>query len=304
MQGKGAAVLTDEVLAHPCRALTEAQRRAYFDDGAVLVEGAVSAAQLEGLRAASAAAVEAARGLAQSDGARILEDGHSAQAPRLKRLTSPDTRDPVFWAFARGAPADAAADVVGPDVKFHHSKLNYKWGGGGDSFDWHQDIQAWPHTNYSPVTVGVYLEDCTADMGPLLAVRGSHEGPLHSMYDADRNWVLRIPEETVAGYGADKVLELAGPAGSMILLNCRTIHGSRRNRSDRPRPLLLCVYSSADAFPYTANPIPGEHAGAIVRGAPARYAHHDPRPCEIPPDWSRGYAGPWSYQHKGRAAAG
>ena len=79
----------EEVLSHPCRVLTEAQRRAYFDDGAVLVEGAVRGPWLERLRGASAAAVDAARDLAESDGARILEDGHSTGAPRLKRLTSP-----------------------------------------------------------------------------------------------------------------------------------------------------------------------------------------------------------------------
>ncbi len=297
-------MLTEQVLARPAQVLTDAQRRAYFDDGLVLVEDAIDRACLDALRAAAAETVAAARHLTASDDARILEPGHTPETPRLKRLTSPVSHHPAFWSFASSpVMADAAADVVGPDVKFHHSKLNFKWSGGGEQFDWHQDIQAWPHTNYSPVTIAVYLEDCTADMGPLMAVRGSHEGPLHSMYDENRNWVLRIPEETVARAGADRIATLTGPAGSMILLNCRTIHGSRQNFSARPRPLLLNVYSAADAFPYTANPIPSAHAGTIVRGAPARWAHHDPRPCEIPPDWSQGYAGPWQYQRHGRAAA-
>jgi hypothetical protein len=26
-----------------------------------------------------------------------------------------------------------------------------------------------------------------------------------------------------------------------------------------------------------------------VRGKPARWAYHDPRPCLLPPDWSGGY---------------
>jgi hypothetical protein len=64
------------------------------------------------------------------------------------------------------------------------------------------------------------------------------------------------------------------------------------------RPLLLNVYSSADSMPYVANPIPSEYAGTIVRGKPARIASHDPRGCEIPPDWSKGYSGPWAYQSK------
>ena len=88
------------------------------------------------------------------------------------------------------------------------------------------------------------------------------------------------------GHGA------TGGAGSLVLLNCRTIHGSVTNRSDRSRPLLLVVYSSADSY-YTANPIPSPLSGRVVRGEPARWASVD---CEVPPDWSAGYSGPWAHQ--------
>ena len=63
--------------------------------------------------------------------------------------------------------ADVAADLAGPNVVFHHSKLNFKWPKGGQVFDWHHDINAWPHTDYSPVTIGLYLEDCGPEEGPL-----------------------------------------------------------------------------------------------------------------------------------------
>ena len=52
-------------------------------------------------------------------------------------------------------------------MKFHHSKLNYKWAQGGEEVKWHYDISFWPHTNYSPLTVGTYLYDCGMDNGPL-----------------------------------------------------------------------------------------------------------------------------------------
>jgi len=42
---------------------------------------------------------------------------------------------------------DLAAEVVGPDVKFHHAKLNVKSERGTRGFKWHQDIPAWPHTD-------------------------------------------------------------------------------------------------------------------------------------------------------------
>jgi len=89
---------------------------------------------------------------------------------------------------------------------------------------------------------------------------------------------------------------LTGPAGSLTLHNCRTLHGSPRNDSDLGRPLLLYTLTSADAFPYTGNPIKPKHDQAIIRGKRARFAQVDPRPCEIPPDWSGGYTSIFSLQ--------
>ena len=291
----------EDILSHPSRVLTEAQRKDYFANGYVKVEAAVSREWLDRLRAASAEIVERSRSVTKSDDAYILEEGHTSEEPRLRRLTNPVVHHPEFWAFASDSvSADAAADVCGPDVKFYHSKLNFKWARGGQEFKWHQDIQAWPHTNYSPVTIGLYLEDCDVPQGPLIAIRKSHDGPLYSMYDRDGRWVLSIPESDLAWAGPDLRDVLTGPAGTLILLNCRTIHGSMRNESPRSRPFLLNVYSSADAFPYRANPLPNRYDGVIVRGQPARWAHHDPRPCEIPPDWSTGYVGPWAHQKASR----
>lgn len=290
-------MLTEEVLNHPTKVLTDTQRTAYFEDGFVVVEGAISPEWVSRLRDASDALIERSRAVADNDDTFILEAGHCANEPRLKRVTSPVTHHEDFWAFASESPiADAVSDVVGPNVKFYHSKLNYKWSGGGEQFAWHQDIQAWPHTNYSPVTVGVYLEDCDMDQGPLRAVRGSHKGELYDLYDKKGDWVVKIDESELDWLRDDMIEHVTGPAGTMFLLNCRTIHGSTTNKSPRSRPLLLNVFSAADAFPYMAQPLPSPYEGSIVRGKPARWAHHDPRPCQIPPDWSNGYVGPWAHQ--------
>lgn len=297
----------DEILAHPARLLTDEQRRAYLADGYVAAEGLVDDRWLSRLREATAEIVERSRAVTRSDGQYLLEDGHRPDAPRLRRLSSPVVHHPVFWEFASAPDSplpDVAADVVGPHVKFHHAKLNFKWAGGGSPFDWHQDIQAWPHTNYTPCTIGLYLEPCGPEQGPLACVRGSHDGPLHSMRDEHGDWVLRVPAAEMAKIPPAQIDHLGGPAGTLVLLNCRTIHGSAANHSPRPRPFLLNVFSSADAFPYTANPLPTPYAGAIVRGEAARWAHHDPRPCEIPPDWSGGYVGPWQHQQAAPSAGG
>ena len=38
--------------------------------------------------------------------------------------------------------------------------------------------------------------------------------------------------------------------------------------------------------------------GAIVRGKPAAWAHHGPRPCQMPPDWSGGYTSLFALQQE------
>ena len=134
-------------------------------------------------------------------------------------------------------------------------------------------------------------------------VPGSHLGKLYSMYDESGSFAVRIAPEEAGWIEEDMVDAPVGPPGTTVLLGCRTIHGSLRNDSDRDRPLLLAVYSSADSFSYTPSPIPSPRLGEIVRGRPARFANFDVRPCELPPDWAReGYGGPWKRQRAAERA--
>jgi ectoine hydroxylase len=290
-------MLRDEILKHPARVLTETQRAAFFAQGYLTLPNYVPERWLARLRAALAELMMRSRNVTQSDDTFILEEGHSAAHPRLHRVTSPQDQHPTFWEFmCDPVMTDLAADVVGPDVKFHHAKLNVKSERGTRGFKWHQDIPAWPHTDYSPVSIGVYIEGCTLEQGPLAFAPGTHEGPLYSMYDAAGNFVVRIRDEDLTWLTDDQVERAIGGPGTTVLLNCRTVHGSVENRSDRARPLLLPVYSSADSFPYTPSPIVSPHLGDIVRGKPARVASFDPRPCELPPDFRAGYHPPWNAQ--------
>ena len=280
----------EQILANPPRVLTQAQRESYFEKGYVLVENVVPTEWLQRLREVTDEFVERSRSITESDAVWDLEPDHTAENPRLRRLTSPVEQHPAYWEFAsESLLADVAADVVGPDVKFHHSKLNFKWAEGGEEVKWHQDVQFWPHTNYSPATIGTLLYDCGPEQGPLGGLSGSHNGPLFDLYDEDGAWNGALSDADAATLDLDRVDYMTGPAGSLTIHNCRTVHGSPPNQSDTGRPLLLYAYSAADAFPYTYNPIMSSYYGAIVRGKTARYAHHDPRPCQIPPDWSGGY---------------
>src|SRR5690349_6780694 len=148
----------EQVLAIPPKALSEKQREFYFENGYLLVEKAIPEDAVERLRRVTEEMVEQTRSLKASNRVWDLEPDHH----------------PAYWDFAsKSIVADIVADLVGPDVKFHHSKLNFKDSEGGAEVKWHQDIQFWPHTNYSPLTVGTYLYDCGPEQGPLGVIPGS-----------------------------------------------------------------------------------------------------------------------------------
>jgi len=294
----------EEVLSIPPTVLTQKQRESYFADGYLLLEKIVSDDWLARLRAVTDEMVDESRGITKSDAVWDLEDGHGADDPMLRRLSSPNDKHPTYWAFAsESILPDVVADLVGPNVKFHHSKLNFKWARGGEEVKWHQDIGFWPHTNYSPCTLGTYIYDCGPEQGPLGVIRGSHNEALYDQYNDAGEWVGCLSDADSAALDLSRAVYLEGPAGSVTIHNCRTTHGSKPNLSERPRPLLLNVYAAADAFPYTQNPLRSKYDQCMVRGKPVRWAHHDPRPCLMPPDWSGGYSSIFALQQQEDQAA-
>lgn len=294
----------EDILSHKPRVLSQKQRESYFENGYLLVEKIIGDDWLERLNAAVARKVEESRRLSKPDHIFDLEKGHSAEEPRLRRVSSPNDHDEVFWEFAsKSVLGDVVADLVGPNVRFYQSKLNFKWAKGGAEVKMHQDAPFFPHTNPAVLTIGTYLLDCDMEQGPLGVLPGSHEGPLYDHYDADGKWRGALSDEDSAKLPLDKLDYLCGPAGSLTLHNYRAVHGSKPNLSARGRPLLLNVMSAADALPYTPNALPSKYDGTIIRGEMPRWAHHDPRPTIIPPDWSRGYTSIFEIQQKPSAAA-
>ena len=82
------------------------------------------------LRALNEHFIDESRSRAASDDRFDLESDHCATAPRLRRLNQPVAQHPDYWRFAsRSCITDLAEDLLGPNVMFHHSKLNFKWSG-------------------------------------------------------------------------------------------------------------------------------------------------------------------------------
>jgi ectoine hydroxylase len=295
----------EEILSHSPKVLTQEQREFYFENGYLQLEGFVSDEWLERLWQVTNGYIDQSRGLDESSQVFDLEPNHSADNPRLRRITHPVELDPVYQEFTFEGPiVDVAEDLVGPDVKFHHSKLNFKWSDGGEEVKWHQDIQFWPHTNYSPLTIGVYLDDVDDEMGPMGVIPGSHREEIYDQYSDEGHWTGSIKDRDMDRVRMDDVVWLKGKRGSVTVHNCRMVHGSMPNNSPRSRPLLLQTYSSADALTLIGSIVDNlPKSNSIIRGKPARWVQFDPEPCQIPPDWSKGYTSIFALQQEEDQAA-
>jgi ectoine hydroxylase len=278
----------ESVLRRASLVLDQRAREQYFEDGFLTVPGYVGAAWLGRLRAVVAAKIDESRARTASDDQFDLAPDHSADKPNIRRLRKAVDQHPELWTFAQDSSVvDLIADLLGPDLRFHSSKLNFKWSAGGDAVRWHQDIQAWPHTNFGVLTFGVYLEDTASAQGPLTAIPGSHDGPIFDQFDDRGQWTGALTARDTATLPADKAVELCGPAGTVVLLHCRVVHASAVNHSLRMRPLLLNVYSAADALPTTPAPAPTSKTGVLVRGQEPLHVHMEPYPARLPPRWDQ-----------------
>lgn len=270
-------------------ALSGEQVERFAEDGVLVVEDAVSPQQLSALRADFRAWVEESRSRDAPWGA-ILDGrprfdletaSHAAERPALRRVNAPtEISDAFFEVMADSRMTDMVADLIGPDVKHHHNKINSKLPGAATAVKWHQDFPFTPHTNDDLVTALLMLDEVTAENGPLEVAPGSHRGALHSLWhDGSFTGAIESREAQRLQAVAQKCV---GPAGAVCLMHTRLAHGSAANRSSEPRTLFICVYAAADALPCSPNPVPNRHDGLIVRGRDPKTVRATPYTLRLP----------------------
>lgn len=270
--------------------LSAQQISQYRQQGFVVVRNVVDAAQLKPLsdeldgwiaesRSHSSNYGETPDGKARFD----LEAGHSADQPRLRRVSNPvdisKAYQDVLW---DGPIVDAVVDLVGPDVKFHHCKLNIKLPSMETRVDYHQDEPFDPHTNDNSATALLMLDDMTEGNGCLRVVPESHH-ERYSHYQDDKFTGAIDPKLTPDL--ERRSVAITGKAGDLCLLHSWTVHGGPPNRSNKPRRLLICDYRAADAFWLIPPLVLSAHSGRVIRGKPSRVARLVAGSIELPPPY-------------------
>jgi len=228
--------------------LSQAQADQFQDQGYLVIENALPTAQIDAIRAEIDKAMDVARSLTDSTDQLDLEDSHTPENPRLRRIKLPHTHNAVMRDLMYSNHVLAPArDLIGPDLRLHTSKLNMKSAGFGAAVEWHQDFAFYPHTNDDVLAIAVILDDMALENGPLMVFPESHKGPIHN-HHVDGVFAGAM-DLAACGFDMKDAVPLTGPAGSISIHHGRIVHGSALNRSDRDRRLLFYEMMAADAFP-------------------------------------------------------
>jgi phytanoyl-CoA hydroxylase len=155
---------------------------------------------------------------------------------------------------------DRAAELIGPNVQLHHTKLHNKPPAVGSPFPMHQDYPYFPHERDSVIAAMVHIDDAIVENGCMCVVPGSHKrGPIEHRHE-DTNFYLPLDE-----WPLERAVAVPAQAGDVLFFGYCLVHGSYVNRSDRPRRIVLVQMRSAGDRPLTdAHRSPGQ--GTMLRG--------------------------------------
>jgi ectoine hydroxylase-related dioxygenase (phytanoyl-CoA dioxygenase family) len=283
------------------RYLTDEQIAGYHRDGYLAVPRLIDAERVAELRRVTDVFVERSRGIARSDAVFDVDPRHSATAPIVRRIKNPADHDPLYaWVALESPILDIVTELLGPSIRFHHSKLNLKGGRVGAPVEVHQDAAFYPHSNDDVLAVGLLLDDATVDNGAMAVLPGSHRGPIYTHFDAQGRFVGGMREDDIARLDRSRAVLLALPAGSIHIHHYRLAHWSAPNTSAGDRRLLINAYAAADAVPLAADPTGSPRYGQLVRGTYPAVARRTAGDMPMPPDFSRGYTS--IYELQGDAA--
>ncbi len=139
---------------------------------------------------------------------------------------------------------DLAEAVLGPNIElFMNGQCLVKEPVGGHPKNLHQDGAYFEHRFEGPFAMLNYAVDTSIERGALYVVPGSHKLGILKHVDTlshlgldDREWPW------------EKALPIEGEAGDSIFFHVKTIHGSKPNYTDQPRPVFIHRYRAANDF--------------------------------------------------------
>lgn len=166
---------------------------------------------------------------------------------------------PLFSALARDERLTAIARfLLNDEVYIHQSRVNYKPGLRGKEFYWHSDFETWHVEDGMPrmraLSMSITLTDNYSYNGPLMLIPGSHRHyvactgrtPEDHFKQSLKKQEYGVPDDESLAQLVNEggVVEATGKAGSLIIFDCNTLHGSNGNITPLPRSNVFFVFNA------------------------------------------------------------
>ena len=238
---------------HPDAPLTREQSERFERDGFLVLDDLFSPEEVDALIAESAAL---------RSGERQLEEGSvvtELDSDEVRTVFKLPDQSPLFDRVVRDRRvAGVASFLLGDDVYVHQSRLNYKPGFNGKEFYWHSDFETWHAEDGMPrmraVSASLLLTDNEAYNGALMLMPGSHkqfiacagETPEDNFKSSLKKQEVGVPsQEALAELASEHGIEAAtGKAGTLLLFDCNTMHGSNGNITPFARSNAFFVFNA------------------------------------------------------------
>jgi len=230
--------------------------RQYERDGFLVLENVFNAKEVAALKAAADKLRATPDDL--TEGALITEPGAIGEAA-VRSVFAVHQQSDTFHALAASERlAGLARYLLADDVYIHQSRLNYKPAFRGKEFYWHSDFETWHVEDGMPrmraVSMSVMLTDNHPQAGPTMFVPGSQNTYVQCVGETpDDHYKSSLKKQEYGVPDADSLRQLvegdgivapAPPAGSVVLFDCNTMHGSNGNITPFERVNAFFVFNA------------------------------------------------------------
>jgi len=152
-----------------------------------------------------------------------------------------------------------AADLIGPNVQLHHTKMIIKPPEKGSPFPMHQDHAYFPHTKHTVLAAICHFDDAPEEKGCVRLVPGSHRlGPVDHIVEGS-------PHLPFDRYPLESAMPCPAETGDVLFFSYLTIHGSGINQSEEARTTLLIQMRDPEDLPAVATHL-SRGQGMMLRG--------------------------------------
>ena len=234
-------------------ALTRDQEDFYEENGYLFLEGLFSDDEVAALRAEADRLREVQQGDDRYD---VIVEPNSEEVRSVFRVHE---MSPVFdRLIADERLVEIAEQILDDAVYTHQSRVNYKPAFRGKEFDWHSDFETWHSEDGMPrmraFSMSITLSANTPHNGPLMLMPGSHkhfiscvgETPEYNYKQSLKRQQFGVPDGDTLTEMAERcgIVAPTGPAGSVLIFDCNTLHGSNSNITPWPRNNVFFVYNA------------------------------------------------------------